>query len=579
MWGELFSPENFDQSHAWLDLIWDECVRVLRPGCKLIINIANIARNPYLANHARLYQWAWNRVEFVEPKGDIIWIKTQAQSNDTAWGCYDSKTRVLTDSGFKHFSELVQSDLICTLNTESGTIEYQKPSDYIYQRYVGDMFRIQTKSFDLLVTPNHNILYVDKDGKLQKEQIKHLYETKAYLDIPKNRYSFDGKQEEFFYVPTCEYGKRSKKNYVSNESIRVDMCDWLAFLGIYLTDGSVYASENNYTTSIYQSKDKYFAEIEALLERLPFQFKFKESKDEFYCCNKQLAVYLNQFGKKIERVMPEFVFGLSADQKRHFLHWIMIGDGTRVGNEQRIAVCSNQFSNALSRLLVDCGIHYSRSTRHADGKEHDWNGRVFKNKRDMTVFVFSTAKNYYIENKSISVEKYDGDIYCVTVPNGNMMVERNGKITWCGNSWRNPGDMHLTDNHEYISVFRKIGKRHCPTTEPIIDRDNFLQWRKSDWRIEPESAKRVGHVAPFPLEIPKRLITLYSFEGEIVLDPFVGSGTTLVAAAMLNRKGIGIDKEPKYIELARDRINKAQAEQGKEPRRFADNVSMNPLFA
>jgi site-specific DNA-methyltransferase (adenine-specific) len=76
------------------------------------------------------------------------------------------------------------------------------------------------------------------------------------------------------------------------------------------------------------------------------------------------------------------------------------------------------------------------------------------------------------------------------------------------------------------------------------------------WTFQGENPKRVGHPAPFPLELPKRCIKLFSYVGDVVLDPFVGSGTTLVAAYLLRRKAIGIDISRKYCEMARERLIK-----------------------
>ena len=72
--------------------------------------------------------------------------------------------------------------------------------------------------------------------------------------------------------------------------------------------------------------------------------------------------------------------------------------------------------------------------------------------------------------------------------------------------------------------------------------------------MNPESAKKVGHPAPFPIELPNRLIQLYTYEGDIVLDPFLGSGSTAIAALKSNRKYIGYDIDPEYIKLSEDRI-------------------------
>ncbi len=74
------------------------------------------------------------------------------------------------------------------------------------------------------------------------------------------------------------------------------------------------------------------------------------------------------------------------------------------------------------------------------------------------------------------------------------------------------------------------------------------------WNFAGESRKRVGHPAPFPVELPKRCIKLFSFVGDTVLDPFLGSGSTLVACVLTNRKGIGVEIDKKYCEIAKNRI-------------------------
>jgi modification methylase len=81
-----------------------------------------------------------------------------------------------------------------------------------------------------------------------------------------------------------------------------------------------------------------------------------------------------------------------------------------------------------------------------------------------------------------------------------------------------------------------------------------MEWTKSIWTLKAESAKKIGHPAPFPIELPYRLIQLYSFKTDIVLDPFMGSGTTAVAALQSNRKYIGFEINEDYIKLANRRI-------------------------
>jgi DNA modification methylase len=91
-------------------------------------------------------------------------------------------------------------------------------------------------------------------------------------------------------------------------------------------------------------------------------------------------------------------------------------------------------------------------------------------------------------------------------------------------------------------------------SESTIDADEFMAATLDVWDIPPESARRVSHPAPFPVELPERLIRLYTYSGDLVLDPFMGSGSTLVAAARLDRRYVGYDLDPTYVDIARLRV-------------------------
>ncbi len=92
-----------------------------------------------------------------------------------------------------------------------------------------------------------------------------------------------------------------------------------------------------------------------------------------------------------------------------------------------------------------------------------------------------------------------------------------------------------------------------------ISRDEFLEATTDLWEIAPESATRVGHPAPFPVDIPKRLIDLYTYQGDVVLDPFMGSGSTAVAAVRTGRHYVGFDTDPEYVARAETRIEAERA--------------------
>lgn len=129
-------------------------------------------------------------------------------------------------------------------------------------------------------------------------------------------------------------------------------------------------------------------------------------------------------------------------------------------------------------------------------------------------------------------------------------------------SWKSASNPILRDVHEYILIFskadykRNLTKKEKDAKKNSIGRDEFLEYTKTIWQMKAESARRIGHPAPFPVELPSRLIELYSFETDIILDPFMGSGTTAIAALQNKRKFIGFEIMEDYITLAEERIGK-----------------------
>ena len=121
-------------------------------------------------------------------------------------------------------------------------------------------------------------------------------------------------------------------------------------------------------------------------------------------------------------------------------------------------------------------------------------------------------------------------------------------------SWRSASNPVLRDVHEYILVFCKENFRRNSKKENSIGRDDFLDCTKSVWRFPATSARKAGHPAPFPVELPRRLIELYSYINDIILDPFMGSGTTAVAALETGRKYIGYEINRAYVETAEKKI-------------------------
>ncbi|NIA23532.1 MAG: site-specific DNA-methyltransferase [Proteobacteria bacterium] len=202
-----------------------------------------------------------------------------------------------------------------------------------------------------------------------------------------------------------------------------------------------------------------------------------------------------------------------------------------------------------------------------------------------------SLKEYLEMLKKVFTETYrvlvNGGRTCINVANlgrkpyiplsdyiSQMMIEigfnMRGEIIWnkaasaspstAWGSWMSASNPILRDIHEYILVFskgdykRERKKIEKETKRNTISKEEFIEWTKSIWTFNAESAKRVGHPAPFPIDLPYRLIQLYSFTTDIILDPFMGSGTTAIAALKSDRNYVGYEINKKYIELIKQRV-------------------------
>jgi len=238
--------------------------------------------------------------------------------------------------------------------------------------------------------------------------------------------------------------------------------------------------------------------------------------------------------------------------------------------------CANRiFCKSSERMeeLPDCSVHLMvTSPPYNVGKQYD---------EDLTLREYRAF-----------LKRVMGEVYRVLVPGGRAclnlanlgrrpylplhafviqdMLElgflMRGEIIWdkaasaspstAWGSWCSPKNPTLRDTHEYILVFcKQTFRRANPSNRPAtLTREAFLELTKSVWRFPAEPAFKVGHPAPFSVELPYRLIQLYTFEGEVVLDPFMGSGTTALAALKTKRIFVGYDIHSDYVALASRRI-------------------------
>ena len=138
---------------------------------------------------------------------------------------------------------------------------------------------------------------------------------------------------------------------------------------------------------------------------------------------------------------------------------------------------------------------------------------------------------------------------------GEVVWDQHGqRVPFCprGN-YLSPKNLIIQEAHEHILIFSKGDFKREGEEKTMTDAE-YKVYSKGIWRIKHESSTKIGHPAPFPIEIPYRLIKMFSFTNEVVLDPFMGSGTTAVASKSLNRRYIGYDTSLEYIEMSNERL-------------------------
>jgi DNA modification methylase len=218
---------------------------------------------------------------------------------------------------------------------------------------------------------------------------------------------------------------------------------------------------------------------------------------------------------------PPYNFGLGYDMTVDGIDW-------------------NKYFDKLFRIFLEC-IRVLK-----------YGGRIVVNVQPLFsdyIPIHHIISNFFMQNKLI----WKGEIIW-------DKHNYNCKYTAWG-SWKSPSNPYLKYTWEFLEIFCKGDLKH-PGNSKLIDitADEFKEWVYAKWDIAPErNMKKYDHPAMFPEELVRRVLKLFSYVGDVVLDPFNGVGTTTVVAKKLNRRYIGIDISPKYCEVALQRLKEVDA--------------------
>ncbi len=339
--------------------------------------------------------------------------------------CYSDDSEVLTNRGWKLFKDVFDDDLILSLNPTNRTPEWVESTNRQCYRYNGDMIHFFNKSLDCLVTPEHNMVYLNKnDGRIKNCQAKEYTKGKGA------------------FYRGCEYESEDVAFYeIDNIKIPFDL--FCEFMGYWLSDGSTMGNAGVVISQ--QEGEPARDRIVNCVKRIGFEPHLDKQKVAFY--STPIRNYLKIFGKCSHKFIPSVIKNASVRQIRIFLNAFMLCDGYRrpcksfVGNhgtefksdkdEILYFTVSERMAGDLSELILKSGNRPSFSVNKA-GVSHKSNGSIITSNYDC----YSIRECYSVTATVFhkEIQHYDGFVYDLTLEKNHIMyIRRNGKCFWGSN--------------------------------------------------------------------------------------------------------------------------------------------------
>lgn len=346
--------------------------------------------------------------------------------------CYDGATEILTKNGWVRFDNLNTGIDVLGVNPQTLKARWETPAAYIRKPFHGEMIRYKSLTCDLLVTPDHRMVYRDRNdpdmGMASKWRVRHAH------DLPND-----------FYVPQVVKWE-SKVLEISCGGRIWKSSDYAEFMGWFLSEGC--ANGKTRTVRLVQSKlGRYVNEIDNVLSRTPFHVtKYSNSATMFAWQIKDrfLAKELTKLGQSKWKVMPEVLKSLSPSDLQIFLMAYAKGDGS-FGQKNKlkitIATSSPEMANDLQECAIKAGWSATLNVCHYKYKERMLEGHAMPQQTIMYKVYIRISKGPHarrktaseIRSKHTSLVPYNDLVYCVSVPSTAIVVRRNGRVTISGN--------------------------------------------------------------------------------------------------------------------------------------------------
>lgn len=365
--------------------------------------------------------------------------------------CYDKETEVLTNNGWKLFSQLDKTELIAQADTKTFEIEFVKPLSYTKEEYNGKLIHFKSNLLDLVVTSEHNMFASNKG---------HDNNYHGYKFVPAHRL-FKG---IWRIKQSCSKNKVEEKRILFPPNL----------LGIYMAEGSI-SSKN--IVEIAQNEGPKLEKIKEMLkeEKIPYketQRKGKSNEKRLYVNLKGFAEYVKQFGKAKDKFIPSWIKNNSPEVIKSFLDWFLLGDGN-IHSPSKNRKLRRRYSTASKKLADDiqeCLLRIGITSRMGNYGSNFVKNRGIKNYNFYTI---EERENNFADlwaKKHAKMLDYNDYVYCVEVPTHLLIIRRKGAIAICGNT----GTLKTMLINSFLSWDYWLVKNICVNLNDV-QRDSF-EW-------------------------------------------------------------------------------------------------------
>jgi len=359
----------------------------------------------------------------------VPYVMTDEKQDDEDY-CYDEKTEILTDEGWKYFCNLNKNEKVATLNPDTGEIIYQYPDDYIEFDYSGDVFLYEGRYINFCVNKGHSLFakgsdaFIKNNNGMMLDTVDNLYDNK-YLKF-KCDGSWVGSHREKIKIDGLDYNNYRYKE-LNNTDLLLDANKWLFILGVWIAEGSIrkYKDKKSYNIVITLNNKEDREYIKEKLRELninPCSYK----KDIVFS-DKRIWNYLYQFGLSDEKFIPNDIKFFSKENLQNLYEGMMFGDGDKRG--YRYTTKSKKLADDFSEVCFKIG-------KVAKVQFDSYQSKTgFKNNGCYRVHI-RDKYNYPCVKNNIKKIDYIGKLYCVKVPKYHILyIRRDGIPHWSGNTY------------------------------------------------------------------------------------------------------------------------------------------------